>query len=121
MAGLLRPISKTSISNHVEIACFVVVVACTIVDFPMIGIILVSWCYQWHQVLDCIGGEDSIGTATGICWGRGYQWNQVKRINVCSLAGVDSVRCVYVIRDPCSDLTITGFVVLVRVEARFIR
>ena len=37
MAGLSRPISKTSITTHLEIACLSVVVDCTLVYSPLIG------------------------------------------------------------------------------------
>ena len=38
MAGLFRPMSKTSITTNVEISCFAVVVACTIVGASSLSV-----------------------------------------------------------------------------------
>ena len=53
MAGLSISISKTSITTNIEITCLSIL-TCTIVYFPLIMLIPISCCHQWHQGINCI-------------------------------------------------------------------
>ena len=65
-----RTISKTSITTHVEISFLAVVVACTLVDYPLVGFVQFYWFSngikdwtvpgerdQWLWGMDCVKGE----------------------------------------------------------------
>ena len=59
MAGLLRPIPKTYITTNIKFICLAAVV-CNLVDYPLIGIVPLSWYSQWHQGMNCIRSKVSI-------------------------------------------------------------
>ena len=67
MDGLLRKIYKTSITTNTEISCLDAV-SFTLADYLLTVYIMLSWCYQWHQVMDTVRSKGSIVS------GARYQW-----------------------------------------------
>ena len=91
MDGLLRPISKNSISNHLKKNC-TTVVDFTIVDYMLIGLVPLSWCYRWCWVLDWVGTKVSIASSVGNQWCRELNCVWGKENNVVSDEGLMTAR-----------------------------
>ena len=70
ISGLLRNISKTSITTNIKTVCLSVVVDCILVDYLLIGLILLSWCYQWCWGMNCVRRKGSIASGTRDQWYR---------------------------------------------------
>ena len=65
--------------------------------------------------------KKSMLLGTGLSWGRGDQRSRGKDINKCALSGVALGRLVSVIGAPQGDHPLAGFMILGRVDTRFIK
>ena len=67
MAGILRPISKTSITNHIEITCYADWIC------PALLVLLMELVIELYQYrgLNCVRHKGPMELVTGLSWGRG--------------------------------------------------
>ena len=84
MDGILRPISKTSITTHLEIACYDDWICPDLLELLME---LVIEMYQYRG-LNCVRCQRSMLLVTGPSWRRWAHWNLVQDLDDCLLAGV---------------------------------
>ena len=98
MAGLLIPVYKTSITNHLEITSYADWV------FTALLVTLMALDNEMYQDrgLNCVRYQGSMVLVTGLSWWRGAKWNLGQDIDDCLLDGVwcCSWRVVSVIKIP---------------------